>query len=104
MIGFLNPLLLLGILGVSVPVLIHLLNRYRFRETDWAMMRFLIPATRIRSRQIKVQDVLLLVLRCLAVLLVMLALARPTIRPEGAWYILVQRAISSDTVKYRSCR
>ncbi|MHC4506738.1 MAG: BatA domain-containing protein, partial [Planctomycetota bacterium] len=84
MIGFLNPLLLLGTLAVGVPVLIHLLNRYRFRETDWAMMRFLIPATRIRSRQIKIQDVLLLVLRCLAVFLVILALARPTIRPEGA--------------------
>jgi len=83
-IGFLNPWLLLGIAAVGVPVLIHLLNRYRFRETDWAMMRFLIPATRIRSRQIKVQDVLLLVLRCLAVFLVMLALARPTIRPEGS--------------------
>ncbi|MHC4253608.1 MAG: BatA domain-containing protein, partial [Planctomycetota bacterium] len=93
MVGFLNPWLLLGIAAVGVPVLIHLLNRYRFRETDWAMMRFLIPATRIRSRQIKVQDVLLLVLRCLAVFLVMLALARPTIRPEGpSWPLGETRA------------
>ena len=33
---FLNPWLLLGTLGVAVPIVIHLLNRYRFRQIDQA--------------------------------------------------------------------
>ena len=80
---FLNPWLLLGLAGVGVPVLIHLLNRYRFRETDWAAMQFLARAARVRSRRIRLEDILLLLLRCLAVLLAVLAVARPAVREAG---------------------
>ena len=89
--GFLNPWLLPFALGVGLPVLIHLLNRYRIRETRWAAMEFLRRAARIRSRQIRLEDILLLVLRCLAVLLVMLALARPTLLSSGAPWALGER-------------
>lgn len=78
---FLNPLMLWGLLGVSIPVLIHLLNLYRFRRTDWAAMRFLARAAQVRSRQLRLRDILLMLLRCLAVLLVVLALSRPIWRP-----------------------
>ncbi len=75
--SFLNPLLLLGVLGVSLPILAHLLNRFEVRHTDWAAMRFLNRNVRVRSRQIRLRDLLLLVMRCLALLLLVLALARP---------------------------
>lgn len=78
--SFINPWLLLGLLGVAAPILIHLLNRFRFRETDWAAMELLRKALKVRSRRIKLEDLLLLILRCLAVLLIALALARPTLR------------------------
>lgn len=82
--GFLNPWLLLGTLGVAVPILIHLLNRYRHRQVDWGAMELLRRALVVRSRQVQLEDWILLALRCLAVLLLALALARPTIS-AGTW-------------------
>lgn len=78
--SFLNPLLLLGILGIGLPILAHLLNRFEVKRTDWAAMQFLNRSVRVRSRQIRLRDVILLILRCLALLLVVFALARPSTR------------------------
>lgn len=75
--SFLNPWLLLGIAGVSLPILAHMLNRYEVKHTDWAAMRFLDRSVRVRSRQLKLRDMILLLLRCLALLLIVLALTRP---------------------------
>jgi len=85
--GFLNPWLLLGLAGVAVPILIHLLNRFRQRRIDWAAMELLRRALVIRSRRIRLEDLLLLALRCLAVILIALAMARPTLTAAGAkWF------------------
>lgn len=75
--SFLNPLLLLGALGIALPILAHLLNRFQVQQTDWAAMRFLNRSVRVRSRQIKLRDLFLLILRCLALLLLVFAVARP---------------------------
>jgi hypothetical protein len=74
---FLNPFLLIGALGIGLPILAHLINRFQVQHTDWAAMRFLNSSVRVRSRQIKLRDLLLLILRCVALLLLMFALARP---------------------------
>jgi hypothetical protein len=76
--SFLNPWLLLGALGIGLPILAHLLNRFQVQRTDWAAMRFLNRSVRVRSRQIKLRDLFLLILRCLALLLLVFALARPS--------------------------
>ncbi|MBT4623095.1 MAG: VWA domain-containing protein, partial [Verrucomicrobia bacterium] len=75
--SFLNPLLLYATIGVSLPILAHLLNRQKVKRTDWAAMQFLNRNVRVRSRQLRLRDILLLLLRCLALLLLVLALARP---------------------------
>ncbi len=80
---FVNPWILLASLGVALPVLAHLLSRYRFKETNWAAMQFLNRTVRVRSRQIRLQDVLLLLLRCLAILLLVLAFAQPILNRAG---------------------
>jgi hypothetical protein len=74
---FLNPLIMLAALGVALPILAHLLNRHQVKHTPWAAMQFLNRNVRIRSRQLRLRDILLLCLRCLAVLLLGLALAKP---------------------------
>ena len=85
--GFLNPWLLLGLAGISVPIIIHLLNRFRHRRIEWAAMELLRRALVIRSRRIRIEDLILLALRCLAVILIALALARPTLTAAGAkWF------------------
>jgi len=81
--SFLNPWLLLGVAGLSLPILAHLLNRYQVRHTDWAAMRFLNRSVRVRSRQLRLRDVFLLILRCLAIALIVLAISRPSSRNSG---------------------
>ena len=75
--SFLNPWLLLGGLGIALPILAHLFNRHKVKETDWAAMQFLNRNVRVRSKQMRIQDLLLLLLRCLAILLFVFALSRP---------------------------
>lgn len=82
---FLNPLLLIGALGVALPILAHLINRQQVQRTDWAAMQFLNRSVRVRSRQIKLRDLLLLIMRCLALLLLVFALSRPATSHEGSW-------------------
>jgi hypothetical protein len=82
--GFLNPWMLLGTVGVSVPIIIHLLNRFRHRRVDWGAMELLRRAMMVRSRQVQIEDLILLVLRCLAVGLVAFAMARPTIKASAS--------------------
>lgn len=84
---FLNPLLLLAGLGLALPILAHLLNRHRVQHTPWAAMQFLNRNVRVRSRQLRLRDLLLLCLRCLALLLIVAALARPAWRDGIASWI-----------------
>jgi hypothetical protein len=62
--SFLNPLLLFAAIGVSLPILAHLLNRQKVKRTDWAAMQFLNRNVRVRSRQLRLRDIFLLLLRC----------------------------------------
>ncbi len=66
-----------GALLMAAPILIHLLNRRRFRRVEWAAIEFLQEANRRNRRRIRLEEFLLLLLRCLAVLLIGLLLARP---------------------------
>ena len=62
------------------PILIHLLNKRKFKIVDWAAMDFLLDADKKNRRRIRLENlILLLSLRCLAVLLIGLLLARPFI-------------------------
>jgi len=66
-----------GALCATVPIVIHLLNRRRYRVVQWAAMEFLQEAMKQNRRLIQIRDLLLLLLRIAAVLLFGLALARP---------------------------
>ena len=77
--SFLNPIMLAGLAAVSVPIIIHLLNRRKFHKVVWAAMRFLQNAVEQNQRRMRVEDMILLALRCLLLALLALALARPAI-------------------------
>lgn len=81
--GFLNPLLLFGIAAVSVPIIIHLLNRRKFQKVVWAAMRFIKTSVEQNQRRMRVEDLILLALRCLLLALLALALARPAFKNAG---------------------
>jgi len=76
--AFLNPLMLWGLAAASVPIVIHLLNRRRYRTQRWAAMEWLLAAARKNQKRLRMENLLLLLLRTCAVLFLALALARPT--------------------------
>ncbi len=77
---FLAPALLLGGLFAGVPLVIHLLNKSRFKVEAWGAMMFLHSAIQVRAQRLRVQELLLLLLRMGFFALLALALARPVIR------------------------
>ncbi|MBL9156627.1 MAG: VWA domain-containing protein [Verrucomicrobiales bacterium] len=88
---FLNTILLLGALGISIPIIIHLLNRRSSRVVDWGAMNFLLESLAIRNRRIQLEEALLMAARCLLVGLLALALARPFIPPGSTipWLLVL---------------
>ncbi len=82
--SFLNPFLLFGLTAVSVPIIIHLLNRRRFQKVIWAAMRFVRVSVEQNQKRMRIEDLILLILRCVMLFLLALALARPAWRDTAA--------------------
>ncbi len=75
---FINPwLAVAGAAAMALPILIHLFLRRRQKPIEWAAMELLRRAVQQSQRTRRVERWILLVLRCLALLLVGLAIARP---------------------------
>jgi hypothetical protein len=83
MMTFLSPLLIWGTLLGAVPLIIHLLNRRRFRRVEWAPMRYLKLTIRKNRRRIQLEQLLLLLLRIALPVLLFFLLARPLLNPTG---------------------
>ena len=73
-----------GIIAAAGPVLIHLWNRRRYRTVSWGAMEFLSRAVGQTRRRVQLRDLLLLLLRMLAVVLFGLVLARPLVADGGS--------------------
>ena len=80
---FLNPLLLFGVGAIAAPIIIHMLMNRRMKPVVWAAMRFLKVTLDRNRRKMNIEDILLLVLRCLILALLAFALARPSLREGG---------------------
>src|SRR3954447_2660095 len=77
-IGFITPAFAVaGAALVALPILIHILNRRRFKRIDWAAMEFLLRAMRKNRRRIQFEQWILLAVRCLVLAFLGMALARP---------------------------
>jgi uncharacterized membrane protein YgcG len=77
-IGFLIPAFAVaGLALAGIPVLIHLLNRRRYRTVNWAAMNLLLRAVNRNRRRARFENWLLMAMRCLLLVFMGLALARP---------------------------
>jgi hypothetical protein len=74
---FLAPLMLVGLLGVALPIVIHLIGRRRARRVKFAAVDFLLGSDRKVKRRLRLREIFLLLARILACLAVPLALAKP---------------------------
>ncbi len=71
------PLFWGGVGAIGAPILIHLLNRQRYKRIRWAAMDFLLLAFKRTRRRIRIEQLLMLLIRCLMLLMLGMALARP---------------------------
>src|SRR5215469_14796449 len=83
MLTFLNPLLIWGVLLGAIPLIIHLLNRRRFRRVEWAPMHYLKLTIQRNRRRIELEQLLLLLLRISLPVMLFFYLARPVMNPTG---------------------
>lgn len=79
---FLQPSILWALPLIALPVIIHLLNRLRHRPRAWAAMQFLLAANRSSTSHARLRQWLILLFRTLAVLALILFVARPL---SGGW-------------------
>jgi len=88
---FLNPLMLAGLAGVSLPIIAHLLSRKKYDVVDWGAMQFLELGREAR-RRLRLEELLLLLLRMAMIALLAIALARPWMSASFlAWFIPSER-------------
>jgi hypothetical protein len=75
--AFLNPIFLLGVMAAALPVLVHLVRRTRAERLQFPSLMFLRRIEQKTIRQRRLRNLLLLAMRCMALLLLALAFARP---------------------------
>jgi hypothetical protein len=94
--AFLNPYTMVaGAALISSPIIIHLINRLRYRRVKWAAMEFLLKSQKRNRRRLIIEQLILLLLRILLVLLAGLLLARflwdalAFARPQNTLHVVV---------------
>jgi hypothetical protein len=75
--NFLTPLFLLGALAIAGPVIFHLIRRTSRERTVFSSLMFLLPTPPRLTRRSRLENWLLLLLRCLALALLAFGFARP---------------------------
>lgn len=74
---FLQPFLLAALPLVALPVIIHLINQRRYQSVRWGAMMFLLAANRMSRGYARLRQILILILRTLAVAGLIFAVSRP---------------------------
>lgn len=86
---FAQPQWLWGLLGMAVPILIHLLGRRRRKTVPIASLMWLDTFRSQERRRSQLKDLLVLIFRTLAVGLIFLSLAGPRLTQTGQHVIYV---------------
>ena len=74
---FLNVALLGGSRAFAIPIIIHLFHKSRFKIVKWGAMHLLEAVIRTNQRRIRIEQWILLAIRCAIPALLALLMARP---------------------------
>ena len=74
---FLQPMLLVALPLVALPIVIHLINQRRYQTIRWAAMIFLLAANRMSRGYAKLRQLLILLFRMLAIAGLVFTISRP---------------------------
>jgi hypothetical protein len=89
--SFTSPWYLLGLLGLALPILIHLLTRRQQTRLKFSAVYLLQQAQKRAVRKSRPNKLLLLLLRCLAIAFLCLALANPIVSSGSLENVLASR-------------
>jgi hypothetical protein len=78
--SFLTPLFLLGATAIALPILFHLIRRSAKEKLTFSSLMFLTPSPPRVTKRSRLEHILLLIARCLILMLLAAAFARPFIR------------------------
>jgi len=81
--GFLSPLLLALGAAVAVPLVLHLFQRHQGPRVVFPAVRYLRRAETEHARRIRLRQILLMLLRIAAILVIAAAAARPFLHAAG---------------------
>ena len=102
--GFLNPLFLFAGLAIGVPVFLHLFHRQKTRRLSFPALRYLERTEREHAREIRIRQLLLLLIRIMILLFLVGAGARLFIEGRGSSHpptavvLIVDNSMSSALV------
>lgn len=77
--NFLQPMLLLALPLMALPVVIHLIHQHRHRTVPWAAMMFLVRAQRMSRGMARLRHVLIMLMRMAAIGALIFAVSRPLV-------------------------
>ncbi len=103
--GFLSPIFLLAGLAVAVPLILHLFHRQDAKRMVFPALQYLLRTEKEHARTIRFRQLLLLLLRITAILLLVAAGARPFLRGGGgvhdptATVLIVDNSMSSGLIR-----
>ncbi|HEY2826049.1 MAG TPA: BatA domain-containing protein, partial [Pirellulales bacterium] len=80
---FLTPLMLAGAVLVAAPIVLHMMMRQQPKHFVFPALRFIRQRNDANKRRLKLRHILLLLLRCGVIVLLALALARPSLQSAG---------------------
>ncbi len=92
---FLNTAMLLGLAGIALPVLAHLLSKKKYDVVRWGAMQFL-ELGRNTQRQVRLEELLLMFIRMGMIAILAIALARPWI--SSGWFASYYSTEARDVV------
>lgn len=75
--NFLNIAMVSGVAALSIPLIIHLFHKSRFKIVPWGAMHLLIAVLRTNQKRIKIEQWILLAVRCAIPAILALMMARP---------------------------
>lgn len=80
--NFLQPWILWTLPLIALPVIIHLIHKRRHRIVEWGAMMFLLDGAKLSRGRQRLREILLLIMRTLAVLGLLFGVGRPI---AGGW-------------------
>lgn len=78
--SFINPLMLLGLGLIAVPVIIHLFNLRKARKINFSSLMFVRQVEETEIKKLRLKEIILLLIRIFLIVFLVLSFANPVIK------------------------